>query len=420
MKKILKLSGTLVLAVIVLLLLKSCIKDSGKLTYTIYTPVLHTTADVRAAIKSDIAQPIESPGKIYVKGNIIFLAEKEKGIHIIDNSNPSAPVNKAFITIPGNEDMGVNGNILYADCYTDLLAIDISNTNNVSLKNYIANIYPERRSISGYYMDSGKVVTDWIKRDTVVDANFSGGGYWWGGGLFLSSGTAAQSISSSSSSTGTSGSMSKIAIIQDHLYTVSSENLQSLNIASVTSPTYLNKTNLHMGIGSAETIYPFQDKLFIGSSSGMYIFSIANPDAPTLLKTFTHASACDPVITDGTNAFITLHSGTTCGGIKNELEVVDVTNVLNPTLITTYSMTKPYGLAKDNNILIICDDVLKFYDAMNVSSIQLKKSVTMSAPYDVICINGIAVVTAKDGLYQFDYSDINNIKQISYLSIAKN
>jgi hypothetical protein len=417
MKKFISLSGTLVLALIGLLLLKSCVKDSGKVTYSIYTPVIHTTADVRASIKSDIAQPIENPGKIYIKGNTIFLAEKEKGIHIIDNSNPSNPINKAFIFIPGNEDMAINGNILYADCYTDLLAIDITNINNVTLKNYVANMYPERRYVSGHYIDSGKVATDWIKRDTTVAANIVVPSYWYTGGVLLQS--ASSYASAASSSNGTGGSMSKIAIIQDRLYTVSTENLQTLNIANTAAPTYLTKNNLHLGIGSAETIYPFQDKLFIGSSSGMYIFSIANPDAPTLLKTFTHASACDPVIADGTNAFITLHSGTTCGGVKNELEVVDVTNVLNPTLVTTYTMTKPYGLAKDNNTLIICDDVLKFYDATNVSNLQLKKSVTMSAPYDVICINGTAIVTAKDGLYQFDYSNINNITLISVLYTGK-
>ncbi|MFX8653166.1 hypothetical protein ABTM19_20785, partial [Acinetobacter baumannii] len=83
-------------------------------------------------------------GKICIKDNYIFLAEKEKGIHIIDNSDPSNPINKAFISIPGNEDLAINNQILYADCYTDLLAIDISNITNIYVKSYTANIYPSR------------------------------------------------------------------------------------------------------------------------------------------------------------------------------------------------------------------------------------------------------------------------------------
>jgi hypothetical protein len=396
-----------------LIALKSCIKDSGRLTYTIYTPVVHTSIEVRASVKSDIAQPIISAGKICIKDNYIFVTEKGKGIHIIDNSNPASPVNKAFITIPGNEDIGINGSILFADCYTDLLAIDISNINNVFVKSYAANIYPERRYINGYYVDSGKVVTDWIKRDTTVDANFNPPLVWYGGILMQAN----ASYSSAQSATGVNGSMSKIAIVQNRLYTVSTDNLIALNITDAASPSFLNKNNLHLGIGAAETIYPFSDKLFIGSSSGMYIFSIADPDNPSLIKTFTHATACDPVITDGINAFITLRGGNMCNGVKNELDVVNVNNVSAPYLVKVYNMTKPYGLGKDGNILIVCDDVLKFYNATDASNLQLLQSFSITSPYDVICNNGIAVVTAADGLYQFNYSNANNIKLISKTNI---
>ncbi|HEX3025116.1 MAG TPA: hypothetical protein VHP12_07885 [Chitinophagaceae bacterium] len=420
MKKKIMLTSTLVLAVIVLLSLKACIKDSGTRMYSFYTPVLHTTAEVRASVKSDVAQPIVNAGKIYVKGNFIFMIEKEKGIHIIDNSNPSSPINKAFITIPGNEDLAVNGNILYADCYTDLFAIDISNINNVTLKSYAANLYPERRYASGYYIDSNKIITDWIKHDTIVDASFSGNNYWYQGGIYFTSNPSMANASSAQSTTGTAGSMAKMAVINNRLYSVSSDNLLALNISDPSAPTFLSKNNLHLGIGTAETIYPFQDKLFIGSTSGMYIFSIADADNPTLLKTFTHATACDPVITDGINAFITLYNGSMCSGQKNELDVVNVTDVLNPHLVTIYPMSKPVGLAKDGNTLIICDDVLKVYDASNVSALQLKKSISINTPYDVICINGIAIVTAADGLYQFDYSNINHIQRLSKLSINQN
>ena len=284
MKKKIMLTSTLVLAVIVLLSLKACIKDSGTRMYSFYTPVLHTTAEVRASVKSDVAQPIVNAGKIYVKGNFIFMIEKEKGIHIIDNSNPSSPINKAFITIPGNEDLAVNGNIFYADCYTDLFAIDISNINNVTLKSYAANLYPERRYASGYYIDSNKIITDWIKHDTIVDASFSGNNYWYQGGIYFTSNPSMANASSAQSTTGTAGSMAKMAVINNRLYSVSSDNLLALNISDPSAPTFLSKNNLHLGIGTAETIYPFQDKLFIGSTSGMYIFSIADADNPTLLN----------------------------------------------------------------------------------------------------------------------------------------
>ena len=74
-----------------------------------------TRAGVKANIKSNTAKEVQNPGKLYIFGNYIFLNEIDKGIHIIDNSNPASPKNVAFIDIPGNLDMAVKGNILYAD-----------------------------------------------------------------------------------------------------------------------------------------------------------------------------------------------------------------------------------------------------------------------------------------------------------------
>src|ERR1035437_5595845 len=130
MKKNIFIASAWLLATASILLLNGCLKDTGTVQYYTYTPVYKTTAQIRAEIKSNTPQPITNPAKMCVLGNTIFLVETEKGIHIIDNTNPSSPVNKAFITIPGNEDITVQGNILYADCYTDLMAIDVSNPDN--------------------------------------------------------------------------------------------------------------------------------------------------------------------------------------------------------------------------------------------------------------------------------------------------
>jgi hypothetical protein len=38
--------------------------------------------------------------------------------------------------------------------------------------------------------------------------------------------------------------------------------------------------------------------------------------------------------------------------------------------------------------------------------------------YDVIAMNGLALVVAKDGLYQYNYSNPNQIRFISKLPVA--
>src|SRR6476619_5177860 len=186
MKKIFNISQILSPVLLTSILFTACVKDSGMKKTTVFTPVFKTSNEVRAAIKSDHAEDISHPGKIYVLGNYIFMNEIGKGVHIIDNSNPASPVNKAFINIPGNEDIAVKGNTLYADCFTDLMVIDISDPSNVSLKTYVPNMFPDRQYVFGYMVDTNTVIADWIARDTIMDINVSEGAGIWRNGNFYS------------------------------------------------------------------------------------------------------------------------------------------------------------------------------------------------------------------------------------------
>src|SRR5438270_13912057 len=152
------LSASLFLLSSVLLL--SCIKDSNQRTfhYVYYVPVYQTMAEVRANIKSNPAIPVERPGKIFTIGKYIFLSETDRGIHVIDNSNPSSPQNISFIGLPGNMDLAVKGNMLYADLFTDLVAIDISNPRSVVLKKIVEHVFAPRVYGGNFNGDSTRVV----------------------------------------------------------------------------------------------------------------------------------------------------------------------------------------------------------------------------------------------------------------------
>ena len=212
--------------------------------------------------------------------------------------------------------------------------------------------------------------------------------------------------------------MARFAIQSQHLYTVSQSKLNVLNITTPQQPQWKKEVDLGWGI---ETIYPFKDKLFIGSASGMLIYTVADPANPQKAGTFTHAQVCDPVIAEDDYAFVTLRSGTTCNGFTNQLDVVDIKDIFSPVMVKTYPLTNPHGLSKDGQWLFICDgnDGLKVFDASSPGNIILKKTIQIADTYDVICMNGIAVVTAKDGIYQYNYNDINNITLLSKTSITK-
>src|SRR5687767_11415565 len=87
----------LMMTVILVASLSGCDKEKITRTYTWYTPVYKTLPEVRANMKSSPARALTNPGKIYIYGNYIFLNEPNEGIHIIDNTQPSAPKNISFI-----------------------------------------------------------------------------------------------------------------------------------------------------------------------------------------------------------------------------------------------------------------------------------------------------------------------------------
>jgi len=83
------------------------------------------------AIIADTPRAMKNPGKIYVKGNLIFQNDIGFGIHVFDKTIPSSPKNIGFINLRGNQEMSIKGNYLYANSYADLVVVDISNWHQV-------------------------------------------------------------------------------------------------------------------------------------------------------------------------------------------------------------------------------------------------------------------------------------------------
>lgn len=108
-----------------------------------YRPIVMTRQVLETSV--EMIEPVKliKPGKIYIKDNYIFINEKFKGLHIINNTDPSNPVKAGFLRIPGCIDMAVKGNILYADNAVDLVAVDLSNPLNIVVTKRIKNVFPE-------------------------------------------------------------------------------------------------------------------------------------------------------------------------------------------------------------------------------------------------------------------------------------
>lgn len=86
-------------------------------------------------------QSIENLGKLYYKNPYIYATERARGIHIIDNTDPTQPEAISFIQIAGNADLSIKGNTLYANNVNDLVALDISDLNDVKVIDRLEDVY---------------------------------------------------------------------------------------------------------------------------------------------------------------------------------------------------------------------------------------------------------------------------------------
>jgi hypothetical protein len=132
--------SAIILSLMMMASLQSC-QDESYVTYTANVPVYLSYVDLRKSVKVEDPVELSNPGKIYFKDNIIYINEYRKGIHVINNSNPSNPVKVGFINIPGNVDIAIRDNFLFADSYIDLVVFDISDIHNVREVSRTENIF---------------------------------------------------------------------------------------------------------------------------------------------------------------------------------------------------------------------------------------------------------------------------------------
>jgi len=105
----------IMLIMVLLMAVSTSCTDKVFETYTANSPVYMSYDALRSSVKMSAARDLNTPGKIYFKDQYIFINERMKGVHVYDVSDPANPQNKGFIEIPGNVDIAIKDNILYAD-----------------------------------------------------------------------------------------------------------------------------------------------------------------------------------------------------------------------------------------------------------------------------------------------------------------
>ncbi len=407
------------------IVLSSC-EDKRLQTYLANVPQYMSYEELRTSFKVSLEQPLEKPGKIYFMDGYMYINEYQKGIHVVDLSDPENPLIKAFIEIPGNVDISIRNDVLYAESYVDLLLIDVSDPTAPLLIERIEDLfeyvippydyeYPldeikkEKGIITGYEIKkiTREVETNpypWpIYYDYALESSFRGAPKADGGG----------------NSFGVGGSMARFITYDDYLYTLESTyKLKCYDLSNTNSVELKNEQYLW---GNIETVFIADQHMYVGTSNGMHILSLDLPSSPNLLSTYMHITACDPVVVEGDWAYVTLRSGNNCGGNQNLLEVINVSDKYDPVREASFGMNSPYGLGIDNGTLFVCEGEhgLEVYDASDKQSIVQNKIADFPGihAYDVIPLGTFLLLIGDDGFQLYDYSDLEDIHLLGSLPV---
>ncbi len=409
---------------LITILLSACNSDIENVTisYTKGTAIYANLDQIRQTDLSASVRPVENAGKIFISNNLLLIGEEGEGIHIFNNSDPQNPVGQSFMSIPGNKEFYVDGNFLFAESYYDMLKIDLTNPAQPQMVTRIENAisYP-------LYNGIGEVIIGFEFEEVTEKVDKDGDVYnhLWNNSSELYFDYEQNLIPESavpSSFAGNSsnqiGSVNRIASLDGNLYVISRSNLSVYTVDNF-------EQVYHQSVGwNMETVYPFGDRLFIGTNSSVDIYNVSDPSNPHIESSFWHATSCDPVYpVNERTAYATLRTGefVECPGDVNELVVLDVSVPDFAQQVQGIEMISPYGLTMINETLYVGEgsNGLKVFDASNERNLKLLKWDQTVDAYDVLAhptLSHILLIAGPDGLsqYQIGTEEFQLVSRIAF------
>lgn len=229
----------------------------------------------------------------------------------------------------------------------------------------------------------------------------------------------ADDISNTNSNQVLSGSYANMLTIGEYLYLISNTELITYALTDPTQPEEISRTELGFGV---ESLFIRNNLLFIGSSTTMYIYEAGSDGIPVELNTTDYNSfgTCtrDPIVANDSISYVTLSSTVSFGCDRfelNELRLYDIVNISNPIQVNVLPMEQPKGLGLDDNWLFVCEanDGLKVIDVSDPLDLKEVHHFPGFKAFDVIPNNGLLMVVGPDSLYQFDYSNMDEMYELS-------
>jgi hypothetical protein len=322
------------------------------------------------------------PVSMTLSGDRLFVSDLRAGIRIMDVSDPAAPTEISTIPLEGNRGTAVKDDYLFANEYNGLIVF---------------------REVGDRYLEVARINDGY----DFVDGGDNGfkGPVDTGGGFGCAC-TSTDYDASGRADGGGSSSYATFAIAGNRLYHVRSSSLVTYDITNPTKPIEVDRKYLGWRI---ETIYPTDDLLFIGSSTGMFILTRPANGPPAVLSELQHVEACDPVVVSGDVAFVTLRGSGGCG-TRDALLCVDVSDPTAPKVIVDRNVLTPWGLVVEEPYLIVSngDNGFTIYDVERPQEPASLGRWSERPTRDFLWQDNVLFVLGSQSLHTYDVTDPRN------------
>lgn len=207
--------------------------------------------------------------------------------------------------------------------------------------------------------------------------------------------------------TGVGGSLAKFTISNNQVIVLNGNEVKQYDILSNGQ---LSAKHTLQIFGQLETIFPYADKILIGSSDAVYFLEFDDDGLLSILSTYGHLTACDPVVASNGIAFSTLKVSDCRAGTDDFLEAIDISDISNPQVLRVYDTQAPFGLAIKGSFLFVCEKggltMYSFSPEGNLVEMDFM-TIEGAVPLDIIVNNTYLIVRTDQGIYNVQFSDTN-------------
>lgn len=219
-----------------------------------------------------------------------------------------------------------------------------------------------------------------------------------------------------------SGSYANMIAAGEHLYVIGDTELITYKQQPDASVKEMDRQLLGPDL---ESLHYRKGVLFIGSSLTMYICKLDVENIPvlqsrTLYSDLSDFQPCDPIVANDEIAVVSLSSSVQvdedgCGLEEvDEIRIYDILDISSPELITTVEMDNPKGMALDGHLLFVCEksNGLKVIDVSEPAQPKQMYHFEGFETYDAVATGTSVLLVGASNLYEYDYSDPNNIHEV--------